>query len=183
MNLLIDELDRIQWGKLRSQLGNAINVPLYFPRMIFAISETQGLEAYWQLDNYVVVQSQLFEAAEYLVPFLLSGLVIGTPFGKHMCLDLIAEIAGGFPDTTEINSGNAAIEFRCGDEIRKGLPLFYSFLESEDFRIRECAITILAWVERDKQRLNWYFQKLLQLGLRDIAREFVEKKLLKPNDT
>jgi hypothetical protein len=174
MKLFLNELNRIPWNNLRIMMGNAGYVLQALPEMVFADSEEQGEIAYGRLDNSLVVQGQLFEAAEYLVPFLISGTLVGTPIGKWLCLDLLVEIAGGFTDGSEIRLGNSDLENRCKEAVRKGIPIYYYFLDSEDARVRDNACLILAWIEQDYTRLEWYAQRI---NIGEIAKRFLEEQL------
>lgn len=174
MSLLIEELKRIPWEKLEVCQGFATNVPDFLSKMVFAETEEAGQKAFNGLDNNVILQGGLYEAAEYLVPFLISGLIIGTPIGKWLCLDFITEIAGAYPLKTGVVNGITLTE-RCREAVRKGIPFYYHFLESADSRVRDCAAITLSWIETDYGRLSWYSQHLHNLS--EIARRAIDERL------
>jgi hypothetical protein len=176
MNLFVEELNQVKWQNLRTMQGNAAHIPEAFSEMTFAVSEEVGRTAYNNLDNSLVVQGQLFEAAEHLIPFLILGSLKGTEIGKWLCLDLLVEIAGGYSDSSEDEIGNINLEFRCKEAVRRGIPVYYHFLESADMRTRDCAAIILAWVESEHERLNWYSQRII---LGEVAQRFLEEQLQK----
>ena len=103
------------WSQLRTAIGPATFVPDAIDRMLGAHSDSEAADAYWELDNRVVIQGQLFEAAEQTTMTLLSRLLSGdsTPAGVGRALDLLVEIAAGEPDTTELARGNDGLAERC----------------------------------------------------------------------
>lgn len=67
-------VEKANWSSLRSHARDSSEyVPDAFRQLIDAQSEVEADTAYWQLDNRVVTQGRLYEAAEQLVPFLLSA--------------------------------------------------------------------------------------------------------------
>jgi hypothetical protein len=175
MTILLDEFNQINWKQLKTAEGFADDVAIFFPKMLLAKTEVEGEAAFWHLDNHVVLQGHLYEAAEYLIPFLISGTLVGTPVGKWLCLDLLVEIAGGYSTTSsEPVLGSVELAIRCKVAVRRGLPVYYYYMESVDIRVRDCASLILAWVETEYQRLEWYAQKV---ELTEIAKRFVDEKI------
>ena len=66
------ELDRYDWGSLRTCAGTAAEVPAAVAALVAATTEADAEHAYSEtsLDNEVVVQGNLFQAAVPLVSVL-----------------------------------------------------------------------------------------------------------------
>ena len=63
---MLESLDAIPWGRLRCQTGFAGHVPDAVRGLLS--DDAEDVEAaYRRLDNFVVVQGSIYEAAEYLL--------------------------------------------------------------------------------------------------------------------
>lgn len=125
-----------EWRSLRTLIGPADFVPTAIDRLLTATTDAEARTAYWELDNRVVVQGQLFEAAE-AVARELATRICSTGASKHglsRALDLLVELAYGEADASEVAAGNAGLGARCRDEIRKGMQCLQVFVETGDDR-------------------------------------------------
>jgi hypothetical protein len=107
--------------------------------------------AYWKLENHVVVQGQLFQAAESVVPVLLAALVEPRP--EHVrasVLELLFQILAGHADETEVALSNGGVADACKARAREGLWVLYGELQ---FGHREAAIECIELIETDPTRL------------------------------
>ena len=60
---LVSELSRHDWSGLRSFIGDASFVPNAIMALASARSETEAMNAYWRIDNVVMVDGRLSEFA------------------------------------------------------------------------------------------------------------------------
>src|SRR2546428_3629304 len=102
-------LRNVDWPKIRSLMKTTSDdVPESFLQLIDSQTDAQAKEAYWRLDNRVMVQGQLFQAAEKLVPAILAALQLDlSPSARHRLVELLTEIALGVPDKSEVIIGNS----------------------------------------------------------------------------
>jgi hypothetical protein len=147
-----ERLAATNWASQRASAGrSAAHVPIAVEALLTATTEDEAERAYWQLDNTVVVQGQLFASARPLVPVLLAALAgpLSAPARAHVA-DLLIEIACGWPDRSEVDRGNGDVGDACRDAVRDGSGLIYEMLRSDDPGLRERALHILNAVERDR---------------------------------
>lgn len=86
-------LKSIPWDEVRCQSGYAERVPDALCSLADDDSDIRQ-QAYWQLDNHVIVQGGLYEAAFYVVPFLVQNLS-RKGFQNKESLNLLCEISNG----------------------------------------------------------------------------------------
>jgi len=151
---LVEELLKSrEWGSLRWSGGYATELPAGLKRLIVAKNEQEAKEAYWSIDNAVVVQGQLFEAAEFLVAPLLAALADDLSDSARLrVLDLLFEIGSGVPDESEVARGNVGLGERCRRAVCEGVWLIYEQLYSVEERVRKTALEIVADLEADEFR-------------------------------
>lgn len=70
---MLEKINKIDWKGLRQAHGDADHIPEAIKGLL-SEDEQISERSYWLLDNYVVLQSDLHEAALYVVPFLLEIL-------------------------------------------------------------------------------------------------------------
>ena len=163
--MLTGLLGTVEWGHVRSALGGSGFVPESLQRLSLAETDEEANAAYWTLDNRVVVQGQLFEAARWLVGPLVSAMQAGLASpARRRVVDLLVEIALGTPDQSELLVGNEQLGDACRQEITHGLWCFYGLLDDHDARVRMGAIEVLDAVEFDRLRLA---RVMLEVGLHD----------------
>lgn len=112
------------WHSLRTLIGPADFVPSAIDRLMTAKTDAEAVTAYWELDNRVVVQGQLFEAAEAVAREMVRRICTTevSPPGLVRALDLLVELAYGEADASEVVVGDGDLGSRCRDEIRQGMP-------------------------------------------------------------
>jgi hypothetical protein len=100
--------------------------------------ETQK-RSYWRLDNHVVLQSDLYEAAYFVVPILVQMLGDRVTHGRERIYDLLYEIANGYaPPTTLCRAKDGRLtplRQACAEELNNGLPVFNRDTMDEDPRV------------------------------------------------
>ena len=126
-----------RWGSLRTLTGPADYVPAALERMLNSHTEDDASAAYWQLDNRIVVQGQLFEAAEHVARAVMDSVCSGqySPTGLARGLDLLVEIANGEADESEVEFGNGGLGERCRHEIATRITCIKDLAAHRDERI------------------------------------------------
>src|SRR5690242_19627431 len=105
-------LERHDWGSLRA-LRSAREIPEAIASLLAASSEEGARQAYWRIDNSVVVQGVLYQAALPTLECLLTGLLRASSHARPCVLELILQIAAGTPAQSECNLGNAMLAEQC----------------------------------------------------------------------
>lgn len=126
------------WRSLRTLIGPADFVPGAIDRLLCASTAAEATQAYWELDNRVVVQGQLFEAAEQVSRELVRRICAGeaSPSGLPGALDLLVELAYGESDASEIEAGNPDLGRRCRAQIADGLECMQAMVPVSEERAR-----------------------------------------------
>jgi hypothetical protein len=164
MNTFEQELRRIPWGELRAAHGRDANaVPDALRQLAEAVTEDALRRAYWRLDNEVVVQGALFQAAEFVVFPLLQLLHQGSPRRQRYVLDLLIEITGRAAGVhhEEVERGNDTLLARVRDKAREGVSRAYWLLNSEDHEVRSAAGEFLECVDPDRERLRFTLERMI----------------------
>lgn len=120
--MVLENLDAIPWADLKQAHGNAAHVAEAI-RALESESARVRKEAYWKLDNHVVLQGDLYEAAAYVPPFLIAMLASSVRHGRELILDLLFEIGNGCcgPDERlriRVDSAGQVSEYMPGDAPR-----------------------------------------------------------------
>lgn len=90
---MLTEIYNEDWGSLRTLSNDATHVPKAILALI-TDNEEDFNNAYWQLENHIVVQSDLYSAAA-IVPKYLEEVFIKSKF-KDRVSDLLFEIGAGY---------------------------------------------------------------------------------------
>jgi len=150
------ELERHSWNELRGASGSAERIPDALRELLEAPSPETAQEAYWRLENYVVIQGQLFESAEYVVPVLLAALLDDSPqYVRITVLELLFQIASGEAHQEEVDAGNCSLGDKCRARMSEGLWLLY---REWAFGAREAAQEVIQAIETDPYRLEAFAQ-------------------------
>jgi hypothetical protein len=147
------QLDAVDWHRLRTITGSASGVPEAFRRLLEATSDAEADDAYWKLDNRVVVQGQLFDSAPRLVPVLLAALAhVASAVATIYVLDLLVEILDGEADQSEVARGNADLGAEARRAAREGVWLAHHLASSPEASVRERALMIVHAIDPDHDR-------------------------------
>lgn len=87
-------LQTIRWQDISALLGDCSAIP----EAILDLGSSDPLrrsQAYWKLDNHVVVQGGLFEGAFYVVPFVVEVAISASENCRAESLNLLLELASG----------------------------------------------------------------------------------------
>jgi len=155
--MIVERLvERIDWHALRSATGQSGFVPGAVSELLGAATATEAEDAYWKLDNDVVVQGQMFESALWLVHPLLVALCLPRPaFVREQIANLLVEIGCATPHERELAAGgDPLLAARCADELRAGIATFYGLLDDPVPMLRLGGLDLLDVTERDRGRLR-----------------------------
>jgi len=91
---MFENLETIDWSKLRHAYGEASDVPKYL-RSILSADEKEREDAFFGLFNTIFHQGKVYEASAYAVPFLFELLACDETPDKHSVANLLASLADG----------------------------------------------------------------------------------------
>lgn len=118
------ELERYDWRRLKSFVGDASSIPAAILDLVSAPSPEVAKHAYWRIDNVAIVQGRLSQSAEPLSRCLVRGLPVATPDARRYVIDLLATIAGGYDDHVDINEVGPVSIAACIEPMIESLDLF-----------------------------------------------------------
>ena len=147
-------LDSVDWNGLRTIRGTANEVPRNLRRLAETQTDEEAVGAYWYLDNEVVVQGKVFQAAPPVVSVLLAMLEgsLSVP-ARHWTMELLVQVTCGWADASEIAFGNSDVIEDCRRRAREGIWTIYGQFLHPDREVRECALEIVATIDLDRQRV------------------------------
>lgn len=124
--LVDNELSSRSWGDIRCIYGGAENIPRAVKQLLFAETAKDAEDVYWKLENVIVVQGQVYQAAEYVMPVLIRALNYDVPgYVKISIYELIFQIINGIPHSDECLIGNENIIERYIGIARESLWIYY----------------------------------------------------------
>ena len=151
------ELIRHPWSSLEVLGGFATDVPRRIRVLLTATSAAEAKSAYWKLENHIVVQGGVFEAASHSMQVFLAALANNELpfFVKVAVFELCFQILNGM-DESDSEWDN--IERRCREVALEGIWLFYRELLGEHHdAVRE----IIELIDPEPSRLQ-RFEALLK---------------------
>lgn len=108
-----------KWSELNTADGNPIDFPKAL-ELLCSLNENERKTGYWMIDNHAILQSDLYEAAYYVIAPLLD--VLDSTSQKREILNLLIEIATGYaPPSIFINISGIDISLNdaCKNAFRK----------------------------------------------------------------
>lgn len=145
------EIARTRWEDFRTLGDCSDGVPDALRRLLAAVDEDEAMAAYWELENVVVVQGQLYSAALPTVSVLLAALLGElSADARDLVLELLQQIVTGEAGADEAALDPTGLGERCREAARTGLWLVYRELGT---RRRGTAEAILEHIESDRRRL------------------------------
>lgn len=176
----------IDWAALRTAHGSAAHVPGALAGLR-SDDEDIRTAAYWQLDNHVVLQGNLFEAAPFVADELMRILKdeVSGPT-KVLIYRLLFEIRNGYaPDFDTVTRDGRSVPLReaCQQTVSTALQLYRVDLVAADASLREGAVDLLASMEDRREEVAVLFTKAreesrdsaviadLDRGLRELYEE------------
>jgi hypothetical protein len=146
------ELDDIPWGEIRQAHGTAEDIPQAI-RALATASPDRVEDAYWRLDNHVVLQGTVYEAAYSVIPYMLEIIESGRPAeNRAAAYDLLVEIARGEPADPD---GGPLLD-ACVERIAAKRARYEADLREGDPRVRIKALDLLTSIRLidDEARLR-----------------------------
>ncbi|RXJ67318.1 hypothetical protein CS022_24405 [Veronia nyctiphanis] len=113
---MLEQIHHENWKELSVLTGTAEHVPKAVLGLL-AKDRKSFDAAYWKLDNYVVVQGDLFSSAAIL-PKYLEEVVVKSKF-KESVIDLIWQIGTGYSENIELQSTCFAEAFKAFNSLIK----------------------------------------------------------------
>ncbi|KZN57909.1 hypothetical protein [Pseudoalteromonas luteoviolacea] len=92
---MFNSINSINWDELQLADGKATHVPGALSDLVSGDSKKEE-DAYWKLENHVVLQGDLYESAFYILPFLFEIIRSDVSHGRKRVYDLLFEIANGY---------------------------------------------------------------------------------------
>lgn len=156
MDLVELLLQQTDWSRVAAApYCAASEVPERLRRLLAARTAGEAREAYWLLDNFVVVQGQLYGAALPLIAPLMVGLQGNlSSAATASALNLVAEIALGEASALECDAGHEDLGKRCRAEARRGLWTLYAHLCHPNPDARGAALDAIGAVDLDHSRVR-----------------------------
>jgi hypothetical protein len=120
--------------------------------MLHAETPDELDERYWELENHVVIQGRLFQAAPPVVSVLMAALTCAErpSWVRIGILDLLFQLVIGTSHESEIANGSHLLGATCKKAARHGLWVLYRELYEGE---RDAARDILDQIEEDRDRL------------------------------
>ncbi|WP_019099918.1 hypothetical protein [Chromobacterium haemolyticum] len=158
MKTLVEmEIKRIPWSSLREIDGNATNIEFALLNLLNCTSAEEAENIYWQLENRIVVQGQLFQAAEFVVPVIIAALFENKArYIKISLLNLLYQIITGAPHEDEIKQGNINLTEKCIKSAREEIFVLYHELINGE---KECAKDIIEIIDTDRSRVDYFLDE------------------------
>lgn len=146
----------VPWDELRVMGGTAGHVPAAIRGLVEADCDEASDRFYWSLENNVVVQGQLFEAAVPTVPLIFAGLLEEPGRCARIQLkELLFWIVSGESHHEEVAAGRPYLGDECREAARAGLWLLYRELLVREARGElEGVYELLDILEPDMARLE-----------------------------
>lgn len=176
------ELQRYVWSNLRAE-GTAQAIPSAICSLRDASTIEKADYAYWRIDNTVVVQGRLFEAALPTAVCLLAALQECTPIAQPFILELLVQIGAGEASAIELEKGNTALADNCIQELSRGTAMFFRLLETGTIEEKIHCIDLLGLCSlRDtalSERYHWYLRRLSTIpgasqGLKELIKNWLD---------
>lgn len=120
----------LDWSKIKTGVGFADNIPKQFELLCSPIAEDRK-KAYWKIDNYVVIQSDLYEAAFYVINPLVN--LLKKSKYKNEIINLLIEIASGYAPEAEqiiVDNRKEPLMQACQKELKKNYTFFCELLKN-----------------------------------------------------
>lgn len=171
---MFNEIDNINWARLTQATGNSEHVPSAI-KGIISNDEKEQEASYWKLDNHVVLQGDLYQAAFYVIPFLLEILAATIQSGRRYVYDLLFEIANGFAPkevSCDYDGVTLTLTEGCKRAVAGGLNLYLEEVSNNNSACRENALDLIISLEVFAGNV---IPRLIEIKDREASPEFQEK--------
>jgi hypothetical protein len=173
------DVDRYDWRKLKIALGDAAHIPHAIEALQRATTCAEAESAYWKIDNSVIVQGRLYEAAAATAACLV--VMLGTPLAhsaKARVLELLQQLSAG-----TVHEGDTALVSQVAAEVGRGFAHYVASLQLGDENERELCIELVASCAINEPdlvpRVKFYLHRLaddtsVSARVRTYARRWVD---------
>ncbi len=146
----------LQWPNFGSA-RSAATVPDAVDALANATSEAEAEAAYWRLDNVVVLQGSVYEAAIAVLDSIVRLLVAGPEVARRWCLELLLQIAAGWTEPAEAERTARDLAGEAQQTLRALVPVLLAFTSNPNRHIRELSFEIVARIapEVAAGQLRW----------------------------
>lgn len=158
-------MSRIEWSRVQPDGGSS--VPAAIAALAAADSDDEARSAYWSIDNNVVVQGTLYEAAPAAARCLVVALLAAGPASRPWILELLVQLGSGGD-----RHDGAALAPACREELVPGFVLFADGIHDLDDRTRAASIDLVGLVGLASTQLRGRAIELL-LSRREFERDAV----------
>ena len=152
------ESERYDWSTL-SALGSGIAVPQALEKLRVATTESEARDAYWRIDNTVVVQGALYDAAVPAAACIVNTIAVSTSVAGPFLIELLQQISDGEP-----REGNEPIAVAINKEVRRGFGIYAALLQyGTDFERELCVDLVVSCARGEtelRERSQFYLQRL-----------------------
>lgn len=128
--------------------SDAAGVPAALDALTASTSETDAEMAYWRLDNVVVLQGSVYEAAVEILPSIVRVLVVGPEVARRWCLELLLQIAVGWTDPVEAARTSRDLAEEARAALRPLVSTLLAFTNHADRHVRETSFELVARSDR-----------------------------------
>jgi len=172
---MFETLESIPWDQLKQAHGGAHHVPEALRGLMSKSMDTCNT-SYWKLDNHVVVQSDLYESAFYVVPFLLEILNSPECVRRDLVYNLLYEIGNGYAPTTILCQDDTgsflSLQEACRERVAGGIEIYLKEVEELNSEARTNALELLASL---KEYGKIFLPRLEILFLREVNNQFKQE--------
>ncbi len=170
--------DFVDWSHVRAAEDPAA-LPGAVGEMMDAPTSEIAEKAYWRIEGNAFFQRELYQAAEPVTRLVVDRIRSGqwTQYGLGMGLDLLVEVAMGWPALSEQMHGDNTLDQRCRSIITGLLPYLYELLPGlTDERVLTGIVDLTCELEDDRDRRQYVHDcvapiargGLLLRGLQDL---------------
>ncbi len=168
---MFETLHQIDWSKIEQAEGFASHVPIAVQRLA---SEDESIceSAYWELDNHIVLQGDLYQAAFFVIPFLVEILKSNSVICRSYVYDLLFEIANGYEakEVLCIYGGEKySLTDACKLAVAENYKVFLFDVSNHAARCRTNALDLLISLEGKSEIL---VAELLRIKSEEVDNDF-----------
>lgn len=152
---MFDKIKEIDWDDLKQVNGGSGHIPGAIQGLV-SDDESVRESSYWALDNHVVLQGDIYQAAFYVIPFLLEILASEIISGRGYVYDLLFEIANGFEiEESECTYEGVVLPLTeaCKKSVSGGVSLYLDEVADTSSLCRENALDLLISLEEDSDEI------------------------------
>ena len=146
--------DIVDWNHVRAAEDPTL-LPGAIDEMMNAPTPEIAKKAYWCIEGNAFFQRELYQAAEPVTRLVVDRIRNGqwTRYGLGMGLDLLVEVAMGWPALSEQMHGDNALDQHCRSIITGLLPYLYELLpDLTDERILAGIVDLTCELEDDRDK-------------------------------